>query len=175
MFHNLTRSAQSEVLTALQAIGRHAQNTDVIEVRNWTSHGDRPFPGVEQIATALEHVDELRGHLQASGLYPRMYQLMSLSRDGAGREELIYESDGERLSFFRPLWAIAPKLPLGQARLIVVPIAKTDSSGPLRFRLMPMPGRDPYWDGWPRRWPTHSNYSEAEQLLTDSDGLAEAG
>ena len=175
MFFNLARSAQSEVLTALQTIGRHAQNTDVIEVRNWTSHGDRPFPGVEQIHAALEHVTELRRYLQASGLYPRIYQLIDLSRDGVGREELVYESDGEQLSFFRPLWAIAPKLPMGQSRLIVVPIAKTDSSGPLRFRLKSMPGTDPYWEGWPKRWPTHSSYSETQQMLTDSDGLAEAG
>lgn len=175
MFLNLTRSAQSEVLTALQAIGRHAQNADVIEVRNWTSHGDRPFPGTEQIHAALGHVAELHRHLQESGLYPRIYELISLSRDGVGREELVYESNGERLSLFRPLWAIAPKLPMGQARLIIVPVAKTDSSGPLRFRLKSMPGTDPYWEGWPKRWPTHSNYSETQQMLTSSDGLAEAG
>ena len=175
MFFNLAPSAQSEVLTALQAIGRHAQNTDVIEVRNWTSHGDRSFPGVEQIQAALEHVAKLRRYLQVSGLYPRIYELISLSRDGVGREELVYESDGEQLSFFRPLWAIAPKLPMGQARLIIVPIAKIDSSGPLRFRVKSMPGTDPYWDGWPKRWPKYSNYSETQQILTDSDGFAEAG
>ena len=175
MFFNLTHSAQSEVLTALQAIGRHAQNTDVIEVRNWTSHGDRPFPGTDQIQAALGHVAELRKHLHQSGLYPRIYELISLYRDGEGREELVYESDGERMSLFRPLWAIAPKLPMGQARLVIVPLARTDSSGPLRFRLKSMPGTDPYWEGWPKRWPTHSNYSEPQQMLTNSDGLAEAG
>lgn len=174
-FFNLAQSAQSEVLTSLQAAGRHAQNADVIEVRNWTSHGDRPFPGSERIRTALEHVAALRRHLQASGLYPRVYELVSLSRDGVGREELVYESDGERVSLFRPLWAVAPRLPMGQARLILVPVANTDSSGPLRFELKSRPGTDPYWEGWPKRWPTRSDYSEPQQVLTDPSGLAEVG
>ena len=172
-FFNLARSAQSEVLTVLQAIGRHAQNTDVIAVRNWTSHGDRPFPGVAQIREALGHVAELRKYLQASGLYPRVYELVSLYRDGVGREELVYENDDERLSLFRPLWAIAPKLPTGVSRLIFLPLAKTDSSGPLRFQLKSMPGSDPYWDGWPKRWPTRADYSEAQQMLVNSEGFEE--
>lgn len=174
MFLNLAHSAQSEVLTVLQGIGRHAQNADVIDVRNWTSHGDRPFPGTEQIKVALEHVAELCKYLQWSGLYPRVYELVSLSRDSVGREELIYESGGDRLSISRPLWAFAPKLPMGQARLIIVPVAKTDSSGPLRFRLKSMPDKDPYWDGWPKRWPMQANYPQTQQILTNPDSFAEA-
>lgn len=173
MFFNLERSARSEVLTALQAIGRHAQNLDVIEVRNWTSHGDRPFPGTQRIRDALEHVAELRLELQTSGLYPRVYRLAGLSRDEVGREELVYESDGEKVSLFRPLWAVAPKLPISQPRLIVMPVARTDSSGPLRFGLKLGP-TDPYWDGWPKRWPAHADYSETQQVLATSDGFAEA-
>ena len=148
MYLNLAESAKSDVLTALQAIGRHAQNNDVIDARNWTAHGDKAFPGSERIANALDHVAELRVHLRATGLYPRLYELVSLVRDGLGREQLTYKSEGELLTIFRPGWAFAPKLPSGQARLILVPVANTGSSGPLRFRLKPRPGGDPYWDGW---------------------------
>ena len=77
MFFNLTRSAQSEILTNLQAIGRHAQNADVIEVRNWTSHGDHAFPGTERITNALENIAGLRRKLHESGLYPRIYKLVT--------------------------------------------------------------------------------------------------
>lgn len=174
-FFNLTRSAQSEVLTALQAIGRHAQNADVIEVRNWTSHGDRSFPGTERIERALENVEILRSELQTSGLYPRLYQLVNQSRDGVGREEIVYQNEAERLSLFRPLWAITPRLPAVSSNLVIVPIAMTDSSGPLRFRLKARPGTDPYWAGWPKRWPARADYSEAQEILTRSEDLAETG
>jgi hypothetical protein len=175
MFFNLDRSAQADVLNSLQTVGRHAQNADVIEARNWTSHGDRPFPGTDRIRLALKHITELRNELQQSGLYPRLYELVELSRDGVGREELIYESDGVRLSLFRPLWAVAPKLPTGQASLVLAPIANTHSSGPLRFRIKPNPGTDPYWEGWPKRWPTGRVYSEKQPLMGDTSDLAEAG
>jgi hypothetical protein len=168
-FLNLVGSARAEVLTALQATTRLAQNEDVVDVRNWTSHGNRPFPGKDRVSSALNQVLDLRRHLHATGLYPRLYELVRLSRDGLGREELIYESEGKELTVFRPGWAIAPKLPSGQARLLFIPIAKTESSGSLRFSLQPRPGKDPYWDGWPRRWRARTEYSETEHMMDDSD------
>jgi hypothetical protein len=167
MFFNLTRSAQSDILTHLQAIGRHAQNADVIEVRNWTSHGDHAFPGAQRIANAVENIVSLRQKLHESGLYPRVYKLIDFSRDGVGREELVYASETERLSLFRPMWAIAPRLSTGSSRLIIMPVARTDSSGPLRFALKARPGRDPYWESWPRRWPARAGYSETREIYSE--------
>lgn len=172
MFFNLTRSAQSDILTDLQAIGRHAQNADLIEVRNWTSHGDHAFPGAGRIANALENIISLRRKLHESGLYPRIYELVDLSRDRIGREELVYENEGERLSLFKPMWAIAPKLPAGSSRIIIIPVAGTDSSGPLRFTLKARPGNDPYWEGWPKRWPTRPGYSEPQQMYSEAQEIA---
>ena len=175
MFFNLARQARSDVLTALQAIGRHAQNEDVIDSRNWTAHGDRPFPGTVRVRNALDHISNLRDYLHTTGLYPRLYELVNLSRDGLGREQLVYVSEEESLTIFRPGWAITPRIPAGQARLLFMPVANTESSGPLRFRLKPRPGEDPYWEGWPKRWPRTSGYSEEEHTFTDGSVLTEAG
>ena len=101
MFFNLARQARSDVLTALQAIGRHAQNEDVIDSRNWTAHGDRPFPGTVRVRNALDHISNLRDYLHTTGLYPRLYELVNLSRDGLGREQLVYVSEEESLTIFR--------------------------------------------------------------------------
>ena len=174
-FLNLTDSARSEVLTALQAAARYIQNVDVIDLRNWTVHGNKQFPGKDRVASALRCIDELQIHLLQTGLYPRLYEMVCRSRDSLGREELTYTSGNDGVAMYRPGWAIAPRLPLGQARLILIPIAKTESSGPLRFRLKKRPGRDPYWEGWPIRWPARSSYLGAENVPVDSGDLAETG
>lgn len=175
MFFNLTPAAQSDILTALQAVGRHAQNEDVVEVRNWEAHGDTSFPGAQSMTRALEHVRELRYRLENSGLYPRVYELVNLSRDDIGREELLYANGEDRISLFRPSWAVAPGLPMGQARVVIFPVARTASSGPLRFVLKARPGTDPYWDGWPKRWPARREYSKPQQMAANSDDFADAG
>lgn len=175
MFFNLAKSAQSDILTALQAIGRHTQDSTVIETRNWTSHGDREFPGHDFLDRALEHLIQLLDNLKLYGIYPRVYDFIRSSDDGVGRQELVYESIGEQLSIFRPQWAVAPGLPVRQPRLIIMPIAQTDSSGPLRFRLKPTPGKEPYWDGWPKRWPAKADYTGKSQTISDKETFAEAG
>ena len=168
-FFNLEQSAKADVLTKLQATSRLMQNDDVIDLRNSTAHGNRPFPESEQIEKALSNISALVANLETSGLYPRLYEFIQLSRDGLGREELIYDGGGEQISFFRPGWAIAPKLPMGQTRLIIVPIARIDSCGALRFRLQPRPGGDPYWEGWPKRWPAQASYGETEKIVASQD------
>lgn len=175
MFFNLTSVAQADILTDLQAIGRHAQNSSVLEVRNWTSHGNKPFPGIACVLEALNHIDEMCRRMEISGLYPCTYELKSLTRDEIGREQLSYYGANGPITLLRPQWAIAPGLPAGQSKLIIIPAARTDSSGPLRFRLKERPGTDPYWDGWPKRWPTITNYSEPQQMVESQEGFADAG
>jgi hypothetical protein len=172
-FLNLSDGAKSDVLVALQTTSRLMQDEDVIDLRNATAHGNRPFPDNDHIQIALQRLFSLVAHLRATGLYPRLFDLVRLSRDELGREELTYESGSDEVRLFRPEWAIAPRLPLGQARLIIVPAATTTSSGPLRFRLKPRPGSDPYWDGWPRRWTVVSDYGADDEAPGGPEELSQ--
>jgi hypothetical protein len=163
------------LVNSYQATARLVQDEDVIDVRNWAAHGNVPFPGNDRIARALNHIADLRINLRDAGLYPQLYELIRVSRDGLGREGLIYSGPGKDLTLFRPHWAVAPKMPLGDVRLLFVPVARTESSGPLRFRINPRPGGDPYWEGWPKRWPGRTSFAEVDHLPTESSDLADAG
>lgn len=174
-FLNLAQLAQPALLTLLQEISRLVQRDDVINLRNAVAHGDRelPFPTTEDIDRVIGYIDRISDRLRSTGLYPRIYDLTSISRDNYGREALLYEDDGEHITFHRPSWEISPRLPLGQSQLIIVPSARTTSSGPLRFRLNPRPGGDPYWDGWPIRWSTKTDYTHADRPALGPDEFSQ--
>jgi hypothetical protein len=174
-FLNLDQQSMSDVLTALQATSRLMQNEPVIDLRNSFAHGNHPLPDSDVIESVLDRIAKVAVQLRFTGFYPRAYELKAITRDALGREELTYQSSVDEISLYRPSWAIAPKLPAGDSRLIIMPIAKTVASGPLRFLLKPRPGSDPYWEGWPMRWHIEANYSSTERLSPDPNGLAETG
>ena len=139
-FLNLEQGSMSDILTALQKTSRLMQSDHVIDLRNSFAHGNHPLPDPEIIDSVLDRISRAAAQLKVTGFYPRTYELQVVSRDDLGREELTYQSGDDIISMFRPSWAIAPKLPLGDTRLIIMPIAKTVASGPLRFLLRPWPG-----------------------------------
>jgi hypothetical protein len=169
-FMNLAESARSEVLTELQAIGRLVQDDNLLEVRNAPTHG-RNFPSKLEISKALGCVGNLVDHLRQTGFYPRLFGLSSVQRDELGRERLIYEDNNSQVVLSRPRWELAPRLPAGASQLVIIPLARLQSSGPLRFYLKPRPGDDPYWDGWPRRWHTKSDYQPIDRSPLNPDDL----
>ena len=171
---NLAESARSDILVALQSVSRLMQDDDVIDLRNSTAHGNRPFPDKEHVRQALERIDSLVHYLETTGFYPHLFDLTNLSRDRFGREELVYECAAGKVSLFRPQWAVAPRFPMGAARLLIMPTAKTMSSGPLRFRLKPRPGEDPYWKGWPKRWHIKSEYRVADRTPPSPDEFSQS-
>lgn len=171
-FMNLAESARSEVLTELQATGRLIQDDNLIEVRNAPTHG-RDFPSTSKISEGLSRVESLVRHLRETGFYPRLFGFSSLRRDELGREKLLYESGDTEVVLTRPQWELAPRFPVGERQLVIVPIARSQSSGPLRFRLKPRPGDDPYWDGWPRRWHTKSDYRPIERSPISPNDLSQ--
>ena len=174
-FLNLEQGSMSDILTALQKTSRLMQSDHVIDLRNSFAHGNHPLPDPEIIDSVLDRISRAAAQLKVTGFYPRTYELQVVSRDDLGREELTYQSGDDIISMFRPSWAIAPKLPLGDTRLIIMPIAKTVASGPLRFLLKPRPGSDPYWEGWPKRWHVEANYSITERISSDQNSFADTG
>ncbi|MEV0667192.1 hypothetical protein ACIBI3_38860 [Actinomadura luteofluorescens] len=157
-FFNLTTTARAEVISALQHVSRLMQHKDVIDFRNATAHGNRDFPERDKTRTVLHQIAQLSAHFRDTGLYPHLFEFKTSTRDAIGREVLIYEDGNQQIELHRPGWAIAPRLPSFGSRIICIPVAETATSGPLRFGLKSKPGKDPYWDGWPKRWRIQSNY-----------------
>lgn len=162
-FLNMSNEAQEAILRSLQSASRSMQNEAILNLRNSAAHGNRNFPTKEAIDTALLHVVSLIDLLDRTGLYPRIYELIRVVEDGIGRQSLIYMSEDQEVVIRRPGWAIAPRLPLGMSRLVIIEVARTISSGPLRFTLKPRPGPDPYWEGWPKRWTSRSDYRDIDE------------
>jgi hypothetical protein len=162
-FFNLSGPSRETVLADLQSVGRHAQDPTVVRVRNASIHGNNEFPSSGDIATAVENVRLCRERLRTSGLYPRVYRLVSRFSDAVGRVTSTYRSGNDDVVFYTPQWSLAPRLPRYSAQLVIVPVANTLSSGPLRFALKPQPGGDPYWDGWPKRWRVAREFSDPGQ------------
>jgi hypothetical protein len=170
-FHNLSASARGVVLRELQTLARTMQEATVVKVRNSIIHGNNEFPTRDEIASAVQHVATWRGLMESKGFYPRLYALMESSRDVLGREVLRYQHREQEVKLFRPGWAVAPRMPISLPRMIIVPVAMTVSSGPLRFRLKGRPGKDPYWDGYPRRWKVRNDYSAKDRPEVQQDGV----
>ena len=171
-FLNLSDKAQSALLDDLQSITKIMQSDSVLDVRNAISHGNRDFPSGERISKAIEQLKMLSKVLHRGGYYPRIYELVRITEDGIGREDLIYLGDGEEIAIRLPGWAVAPRLPEGDSRLTIFAAAQTVSSGPLRFRLKPRPGPDPYWDYWPRRWTVKSDFRPKDAAYEDPTDFA---
>jgi len=160
MFFNLSRAGGDTLLSDMQAVGQYAQDQVVVKMRNASIHGNNAFPTMSEIDGAVERIRLCRERLRASGLYPRVYRLVNRDSDAFGRVSSTYRSGAEDIVLFVPQWSVAPRLPTRRSQLIVMPTAGMLSSGPLRFALEPKGPRDPYWDGWPRRWTTIRQYAE---------------
>jgi hypothetical protein len=172
-FLNLSGKAQSDVLGSLQSISKIMQSESVLDVRNAMSHGNRDFPPGDRISKAIEQLNALTEILHRGGYYPRIYELVKITEDGIGRVELMYLGDGEEIAIRHPGWAHAPRLPWGDSRLTIFAAAQTVSSGPLRFKLKPRPGPDPYWDDWPRRLTAKGDF-RPKHVYDDSSDFAES-
>jgi hypothetical protein len=168
-FLNLTTESQSAVIKALQRVSQLMQDEAVVRVRNATIHGNNEFPSQSEILVAIERISQWRQHLISSGLYPRVYVLEETRRDSLGNRNIAYRSGDDVLQLHYPTWTVAPGLPGGSSRLIVMPIAGISSAGPLRFNISLRPGGDPYWEGWPKRWGVVANYSAPEHRNGGSD------
>jgi hypothetical protein len=171
-FLNLSGKARSEILSDLQSISKIMQSDSVLDVRNAISHGNRDFPTGERISKAIEQLSSLTEILHRGGYYPRIYELVRITEDGIGREELMYLGDGEEIAIRRPGWSFAPRFPAGHSRLTIFAAAQTVSSGPLRFRLKPRPGPDPYWDDWPKRWTVKGDLRPKDEVYEDPSDFA---
>jgi hypothetical protein len=161
-FLNLAEASRTSVLASLRELSRLMGDDVVLRVRNGTLHGNNTFPTMGEISLVRERIAAWRSELLASGLYPRVYRLQVTLRDELGRREHLYNNRGDEIRLYDPSWAYAPGLPVGSPQLVIVPCSVLPSAGPLRFVLKARPGRDPYWDGWPKRWRTEMHYSSSE-------------
>ena len=169
-FLNLNAQSQRATVLALQAVASQAQHETVLKVRNSTIHGNNPWPTTAEIVFAVDKIGELIDGLERHGLYPTVYTLESVTRDAMGRSDFLYRNSGGEQLLHEPGWAVAPGLPSGGAQLVMVPVARFVSSGPLRFRLQPKTGRDDYWTGYPKRWVVTSRaYDAVEKGAQDGD------
>lgn len=168
-FLNLPDPSQLAVTSALQTIASVFADSVVVKVRNSTQHGNNDFPSAAEIRVATEKVAEGRACLSRSGLFPQVYALQSHSEDAYGRSELRYARDGHVIDLHTPSWPVAPRMPVKHSLLVIVEAATLGASGPLRFGLKSRPGRDIYWDGWPKRWRVERAYSTSEAGVRDQD------
>lgn len=160
-FLNLSTSGQASIIAGLEAAGRLVQDANVLAVRNSSIHGNNLFPTDAEIALALERLDEWCRVLSEPGLYPRIFTFKETMRDSLGRTQRTYESGEETCVLFQPTWALAPKMPNGSDRLIIMPTALTPAAGPMRFSIAARYTEDPYWAGWPKRWRVEEQYKSA--------------
>jgi len=158
-FLDLSEKARVLAIETLHSISRIVQDENVLKVRNASLHGAHDFPTRAEMIFALEKIESLRKTLSSSGLYPSVFRLTGSTRDVLGRSKFQYEGTDAEVVLYSPSWAVSPKIPTGARQLVVVPLCDTVSSGPLRFRLKSRPGKDPYWEGWPKRWEVTEHYS----------------
>jgi hypothetical protein len=175
-FLDLTADSQASALADLRACSRLVADETVLRVRNAPLHGVADFPTAAELRSAASRMKELASLLSQSGLYPTLFELTSRTADMLGRARYEYGNAAATVSVAAPPWAIAPMLPTNVQQLIIVPSLTYPSAGSLRFRLKNRPGKDPYWDGWPRRWEIATHYGRPELSAgTNPPGLVEAG
>lgn len=164
-FLNLTLESQRRTLADLSTVSSFVQDPTLLRVRNAGLHGNSDFPTSGEIESVARDFARYRSALWVSGLYPRTFSLSNVAVDPMGRQTMTYSSDGESIDLLSPTWVSAPKLPLGDDQLVVVPAARLEGCGPLRFVIAARPGRRDYWRDWPVRW-------ESESAVVGSDHAA---
>jgi len=161
-FHDLTEPSREGVISELQSCSRIISDAIVLRVRNAPIHGVSEFPSVGDLRHAASRLSELRSVLVRSGLYPAVYDLTLRTGDTLGRVQYDYTHGSASVRVTSPSWAIAPMLPTNVQRLVVMRSLQFPSAGVVRFALQNRPGRDPYWEGWPKRWETTSHYGRGD-------------
>jgi len=161
-FLDLDAESRSKTLDVFTRVAQLVQDETLLRVRNAPLHGALDFPSIDEISLALGHISELRRILTTSGLHPSAFRLESTSVDSMGRVASTYFSDERtRVDLYEPTWKLAPRLPGGKL-LVILPLCNLGSPGPLRFRIKSRPGKDPYWNDWPRRWDVAGNYGRPD-------------
>ncbi|MCD5317268.1 hypothetical protein [Kineosporia babensis] len=157
-FFDLAESSRSEILNALQGVAQLIQGESVTTVRNATAHDKGEFPSAERILTCCNSLMTFSELLKESGLFPQVYVLSNTLVDEFGRAFYTYKCSGKERTFQNPHWSVAPRMPVNPLTVVVLNKATTASRGPLRFNIRKHSGEDPYWQGWPKRWHTRSDY-----------------
>lgn len=160
---DLSPEARDQIVVELSEVGRAVQDDVVLKVRNSTIHGNAEFPSMREIEYAIERLARWRELLLSSGIFPQVFELTETRSDSFGRQVLAYQSRGAQTEVLRPQWPLAPRLPGGVSRLVVLSSAVLPGLGPLRFTIKPRAGEDPYWADWPRRWQTRSEYGHRSE------------
>ena len=171
MFANLTESSQAEILELLRFINRTMQDAHVLEARNASQHGNNRFPAIETILGAIQLIAAWRLRLEASGIYPSVFALVTQVRDSSGNREYRYQNGRYEAHFYSPAWAYAPRLPTGTSALVIMNCATLPSSGSLRFAIDKRSLDDPYWAGWPVQWKRRPEYITLDESLGEPTAL----
>ncbi|MER7244950.1 hypothetical protein [Kribbella sp. NPDC000426] len=173
-YFDLTAESQTNVLSALHEIAALFSDVIVAKVRNATVHGNNPFPSAAEIRLAVDRVKQGRRLLSGSGLFPQVFAFDGRTMDAFGRERYRYIRGERRVDLNWPVWPVAPRMPLHQPRLVIVDVASFGAVGPMRFSLKARPGKDAYWDDWPKRWKVERHYSGTDRSELSRDGFAES-
>ena len=160
LFLDLEKQAQEVCIEALESVGRAMSDETVLKVRNSVLHGNNPFPSSSEMNLAANLVRDACDAMLASGIYPTVFTLATKNSDNLGRQELNYAAGEQIVRLSSPQWPLSPRMPFSSLQMVMMPAARLQAAGPLRFSLKARPGPNPYWQGYPQRWKVASPYGD---------------